>query len=100
VKRIFLATAWALALACPAMSFAATGTSEPGAAPAGASANCTAASKQSDMRGTQAQGVQPGAAGGGNGGPVKQQVQQTTADGGNAGPGKQAAGGPPLTPCG
>jgi hypothetical protein len=93
VKRIFLATALALSLACPAVSFAATGTSGSGAAPPATSTNCTAASKQADVRGTQAQGVQPSATGG------VQEVQQVKADEGNAGPGKQTASGP-LTPCG
>ena len=98
MKRIFLATVLALSLACPAMSFSATGTSGSGAAPIATSTNCTAASKQSDMRGTQAQGVEPSAAASGNRGLDKAEAQQakTKAD---AGPGKQAASGP-LTPCG
>ena len=99
VKRIFLATALALPLAFPALSAAATGPPGSGVAPTATSSDCTAASKQSDMRGTQAQGVQPSATGGGNGGLLKQGVQQLTADAGNAGPGKQAPSGP-LTPCG
>jgi hypothetical protein len=96
VKRIFLATV--LSLAYPAMSFSATGTSGSGAAPIATSTNCTAASKQSDVRGTQAQGAEPGAAVGGNLGVGKPEVQQAKEEA-KAGPGKQAASGP-LTPCG
>jgi hypothetical protein len=97
VKRIFLATALALPLAGPTISFAATGTSGSGAAPTATSTNCTAASKQSDVRGTQAQGVLPTAARGGNGGPSTQEVRR--AAGGGGATGKQVASAP-LTPCG
>ena len=99
MKRLFLTTALALSLACPAISFAGTGTSGSGAAPTATSTNCTAASKQSDLRGTEAQGGQPGAVGGGEAGLGKQQVEQPTVRAGNAEPGKLTTSGP-LTPCG
>lgn len=99
MKRIFLATALALPLACPAPSFAAPSSPVSGVAPTTNSTNCTAASKQSDVRDTQAQGVQPSATGGGNGGLLKQEAPQVTPDAGNAGPGKPGAS-RPLTPCG
>ena len=99
MKRTFLKIALIMALAYPTVAFGATGASGSQAG-ANQSTHCTAASKQSDIRGTQVQGVQPSAARG-NSDPGQQQSQNAAVVGGKpALGGAQPAANAPLTPCG